>query len=120
MQSLKDHLEQSPATDNQDMSNTAFAAVANGTEARFFVTWREETDVYKMQHIRSYCLAEPDHYILFQRAVRNVLSWGYGERLESIRASLVSLTSNSCSIPREKRKGDSLGSEDEQRKRRGI
>lgn len=83
---LKKCLEESA---NPEMANkldtTAFSIATNGSEARLFITWREGSDVYKMKHLRSYCLGEAGDRIQFRRAVRNIFQWGYTERLNQIR-----------------------------------
>lgn len=66
------------------LDTTAFSIATNGSEARLFITWRERSDVYKMKLLRSYCLVEAGQCIQFRRAVRNILQWGYTDRLNHI------------------------------------
>lgn len=68
------------------LDSTSFAVVANGTEARLFIAWTDEPQKYKMQHVRSYCLAEAEQWTSFHRAVYNIRCWVYSERLNAIRS----------------------------------
>lgn len=76
------------------IDSTAFSIATNGSEARLFMTWKEGTDTFKVKHLRSYCLAEEDHYIAFHGALYNILDWGYNERLTSIGSCLKVLGGN--------------------------
>lgn len=70
------------------IDSTAFSIATNGSEARLFMTWKEGTDTFKVKHLRSFCMAEEDHYTAFHSALYNILDWGYNERLASIRSCL--------------------------------
>lgn len=87
---LNDCLEKqrgsSPATTRLDTA--AFSIVTNGTEARLFMTWKEHPDIFRMKHLRSFCLAEQDQRLSLRNAFHNILDWGYNERLDGIRRCL--------------------------------
>ncbi|KAI0398795.1 hypothetical protein F4802DRAFT_613655 [Xylaria palmicola] len=70
------------------MESAAFSIAMSGTEARLYISWKHNEQDYYMANVKSFLLQDPDHYIEFRKYVRNIVSWGGGERLESIRDTL--------------------------------
>lgn len=73
------------------LDSTSFSIVTNGSEARLFMTWSPKQDVFKVKHVRSYCLTEADHCHEFRKTVDNIFDWGYNDRLNEIRACVGTL-----------------------------
>jgi hypothetical protein len=57
------------------VDTTVFGIAMNGSEARLFVSWKED-EKYYMQQIKALLVQEPEQYLLLRRFVRNVLEWG--------------------------------------------
>ncbi|PFH61580.1 hypothetical protein XA68_16930 [Ophiocordyceps unilateralis] len=70
------------------IDSAAFSIAMNGTEARLYVSWKENDLDYYMHLVDSFALQRPEHYIEFRRYVRNILDWGGDRRLQEIRESL--------------------------------
>ncbi|PQE27221.1 hypothetical protein CJF32_00000196 [Rutstroemia sp. NJR-2017a WRK4] len=68
----------------QLLETAAFSIAMSGTEARLYVTWKQD-DSYYMQKVRGFLLQDPEHYQLFYKYVHNIVDWGRGERLDDIR-----------------------------------
>ena len=120
MENLNDCLAQDPSTSDTKLDSTSFSIVTNGTEARLFMTWREGTDIFKLKHLRSYCLSDEDHYIRFHRAVHNILDWGYNERLNGIRSCIAILQARNDRQRRRQLEETGLETEDRQSKRQRL
>lgn len=72
-------------------SNAAFSIAMNGTEARLFITWKDDGCHYYMQKINHYMLQRPEELWHFRQHVRNILDWGGNARLDGIRETLDTL-----------------------------
>lgn len=70
-----------------------FGIAMNGTEARIYVSWFDDgTTTYYSQKIRSFCLQDAEHYVLFRHYARNILDWGKTTRLQALRDALDCVT----------------------------
>ena len=66
----------------------------NGTEARLYVSWKDDVlNKYYMASVENFLIHRPDHYLEFQKYVLNIVDWGKGKRLQSIRNALDTLIS---------------------------
>ncbi|KAG5292673.1 hypothetical protein I7I48_04833 [Histoplasma ohiense] len=85
-----DRLEESKYHRVQPISSAAFSVTMNGTEARLFVSWKEDNE-YSMAKVESFLPQSPDHYLKFRKIIRNILDWGKSSRLSEIRGVLDAL-----------------------------
>ncbi|PQE20989.1 hypothetical protein CJF30_00002296 [Rutstroemia sp. NJR-2017a BBW] len=74
----------------QLLETAAFSIAMSGTEARLYITWKQD-DSYYMQKVRGFLLQDPEHYQLFYKYVHNIVDWGRGERLDGIRKAFDAL-----------------------------
>ena len=81
----------------QLINSAAFSIAMNGTEARLYISWKDDELNYYMQKIDSFLLQKPKDYIEFRKHVLNIIDWGKNERLKEIQNAL-------DSIPKEDRK----------------
>ena len=85
---LNEHLKALKASGSgiraEEIETTAFSLSMSGSEARLHVTWKEADAQYKMQHIGSYAVQEPLHYIELRKRIRNIIDWGRETRLAGI------------------------------------
>ncbi|KAJ4120109.1 hypothetical protein NW768_010392 [Fusarium equiseti] len=86
------------------IETSCFSVSMNGTEARLFVSWKEEQG-FKVQKFRSFALQEADQFLQFRKCVLNIMDWGRNERLQSIRSALDLLDEDSLGISQKKRRG---------------
>jgi hypothetical protein len=63
---------------------TVFSIAMNGTEARLFVSWKQDNDSYYTQKVDSFALQRAEHYLEFRNYVLNIIDWGLKTRLERI------------------------------------
>ncbi|KPM39861.1 hypothetical protein AK830_g6709 [Neonectria ditissima] len=77
------------------VDSAAFSIAMNGTEARLYISWKQNELDYYMANVDSFLLQDPEHYVKFRKYVRNIIDWGKGGRLEGIRKSLDSLLEES-------------------------
>jgi hypothetical protein len=70
------------------INSAAFSIAMSGTEARLYISWKHNGLHYYTQHIQSFLLQEPEHYIDLRKWVRNILDWGKDLRLKEIQISL--------------------------------
>ncbi|KAF7874903.1 hypothetical protein EAF04_002077 [Stromatinia cepivora] len=70
------------------LDTTAFSIAMNGTEARLYVSWKQDELDYYMQKLDSYLLQKPNDYIEFRKHVLNIIEWGKDKRLKEIQKSL--------------------------------
>ncbi|KAL2751865.1 hypothetical protein ACRALDRAFT_2114816 [Sodiomyces alcalophilus JCM 7366] len=70
------------------IDTASFSIAMNGTEARLYISWKQNERDYYMQKIDSFLLQRPEHYIEFRKYIRNIIDWGKGSRLQEIRESL--------------------------------
>jgi hypothetical protein len=121
------------------IDNTAFSIAMSGTEARLYVSWKDDELNYYMQKVECFLLQRPDHYLEFCQYIRNIIDWGRDKRLKDIQDSLKNLEDNrktmsqlakSCSLPLDdpesssrrnvKRRRTSKGSRSRKRKASGC
>ncbi|KAL2689458.1 hypothetical protein Neosp_003512 [[Neocosmospora] mangrovei] len=76
---------------NSPINSAVFSIAMNGTEARLYVSWKQNERDYFMAHVDSFLLQDPEHHAKFYNFVHNILDWGRGERLEQIRGCLDNL-----------------------------
>ncbi|CEJ83777.1 hypothetical protein VHEMI03255 [[Torrubiella] hemipterigena] len=70
------------------IETATFSVAMSNTEARLYISWEKEKFEYYTHRYRSFALADPQHLIEFRRYVRNIIDWGYNERLDTIRHAL--------------------------------
>ncbi|KAI0388452.1 hypothetical protein F5Y17DRAFT_452771 [Xylariaceae sp. FL0594] len=88
---LNHQLHQCKSSKIRQVDSAAFSIAMNGSEARLYISWKQNELNYYMADVKSFCLREPDHYIEFRKYVRNIIDWGKDKRLNQIRDSLDSL-----------------------------
>ncbi|KAH6874973.1 hypothetical protein B0T10DRAFT_541041 [Thelonectria olida] len=79
----------------QPIDSTAFSIAMNGTEARLYISWKQNELDHYMANVDSFLLQDPEHYLKFRKYIRNIIDWGKSGRLEGIRKSLDSLLEES-------------------------
>ncbi|KAJ8127247.1 hypothetical protein O1611_g6392 [Lasiodiplodia mahajangana] len=85
---LNQRLEQLRRKDVELVNSAAFGVVMDGTDARVYVSWKQNKTDFYMQCVEYLAVQNPSHYLLFRRYIRNIIGWGMGERLQVIRKSL--------------------------------
>lgn len=77
------------------IDSAAFSIAMNGTEARLYVSWKQDELKYYTRKVDSFLLQKPKDYVEFRKYVRNIIDWGKDKRLNEIRDSLNSLLEES-------------------------
>ena len=70
------------------LDSTVFSIAMNGTEARLYVTWKQENTRFLTRKIDSFLLQDPDHYVRFYKIVHSIIRWGKGKRFDAIQNAL--------------------------------
>jgi len=91
---LNRHLRQCKSNEVQPINSAAFSIAMNGTEARLYISWKQNERDYYLRKVTSFLLQRPDHFLEFRKYVRNIIDWGKDKRLNEIRESLDSLEEN--------------------------
>ncbi|KAM3454031.1 hypothetical protein MY3296_003299 [Beauveria thailandica] len=88
---------------NPSFNSAVFSIAMNPQHANLYVSWRPESDPvaesdsaaesdppaeYYMQRIGLFATEDMHHHLILQRAVRKIIDWGMGPRLDEIRESL--------------------------------
>jgi hypothetical protein len=60
----------------KSIDSTAFSIAMNGTEARLYISWKQNELDYYMRRVKSFSLQEPEQYVAFRKYVRNIIDWG--------------------------------------------
>ncbi|KAH7176274.1 hypothetical protein EDB81DRAFT_634382 [Dactylonectria macrodidyma] len=94
-ENLNRHLKQCESELVHPINSAAFSIAMSGTEARLFISWKQNELDYYMANVDGFLLQDPKHYLKFRKYVRNIIDWGRGRRLEGIRKSLDSLLEES-------------------------
>ncbi|KAK4168543.1 hypothetical protein QBC43DRAFT_101999 [Cladorrhinum sp. PSN259] len=94
-ESLNHQLEECKSSKIRHVDTAAFSIAINSSEARLYISWKQDELDYYMADVKSFCLREPGHYIEFRKYVRNIIDWGQDKRLNQIRDSLDSLLEES-------------------------
>ncbi|EJP62521.1 uncharacterized protein BBA_08605 [Beauveria bassiana ARSEF 2860] len=71
-------------------NSAVFSIAINHEIAHLYVTWRPSDPAaeYYMQRIGVYAVEDMHHYLILQRAVRKIIEWGIGPRLDHFRECL--------------------------------
>ncbi|PHH91666.1 hypothetical protein CDD83_10751 [Cordyceps sp. RAO-2017] len=87
---LNDGLRRCKRGEGGKVNSAAFSLTINCTEARLFVSWKDEDpdQALSMQHVKSFLLHDPEQHANFRQCVRNIVDWGEGQRLREIRDCL--------------------------------
>lgn len=89
---LNRQLRQSTMGDKiRPIDSTAFSVAMSGTEARLYVSWKQNSLDYYSARVEIFSLQKPKDYIEFRKYVRNIIDWGKGKRLNDIREALTML-----------------------------
>ena len=88
---LNRQLRQCKSIKVRPIDSAAFSIAMSGTEARLYISWKQNDLDYYMRKIKSFSLQEPEQYVIFRQYVRNIIDWGEDKRLKEIRESLDSL-----------------------------
>ncbi|KAM3560091.1 hypothetical protein MY1884_003129 [Beauveria asiatica] len=88
---------------NPSFNSAVFSIAMNQEHANLYVSWRPKSDPvaesdsaaesdppaeYYMQRIGLFATEDMHHHLILQRAVRKIIDWGMGSRLDEIRESL--------------------------------
>jgi hypothetical protein len=57
----------------QFVDSAVFSIAMNGTEARLYVSWKDDKLHYYMQKVNSFFLQDPEHHLRFRKYVRNII-----------------------------------------------
>jgi hypothetical protein len=85
---LNQQLRECKTDDVQLINSAAFSVAMNGTEARLYISWKQNDLDYYMRMLDSFLLQKPDQYLEFRKYVKNIIDWGKDARLKEIRKSL--------------------------------
>ena len=88
---LNERLSLRVSNRDHSLNTTVFSIAMNGTEARLYVTWKQEKIRFLTRKIDSFLLQDPDHYVRFHKIVHSIIRWGKGRRFDAIRNSLDAL-----------------------------
>lgn len=88
-------LRQCKSDEVQPITSAAFSVAMSGTEARLYISWKNNELDYYTRKVKSFLLQEPEHYVEFRKYVLNILDWGKDKRLNEIRDSLSRLLEES-------------------------
>lgn len=88
---LNRQLRQCQSDEVEPIASAAFSIAMNGTEARLYISWKQNKLDYFMQKVKSFSLQDPEQYVKFRKYVRNIIDWGKNKRLNEIRGSLNTL-----------------------------
>ncbi|MCJ1462007.1 hypothetical protein MMC07_000607 [Pseudocyphellaria aurata] len=85
---INDRLRQYKSDGIQPINSAIFSVAMNGTEARLYISWKQDELTYYLQDVDSFLLQRPNDYLQFRKYVRNIFDWGNNRRLVEIRDSL--------------------------------
>lgn len=85
---LNDRLRQCKSSEILPIDSTAFSVAMNGSEARLFISWKDDELKYCLQDVESFSLQKPNDYLEFRKYVQNIIEWGKDRRLREIQDSL--------------------------------
>ncbi|OBT65449.1 hypothetical protein VE03_06022 [Pseudogymnoascus sp. 23342-1-I1] len=74
--------------DVKSVDSISFSIAMNGSEARLYVTWKQDEVTYHTAIVDSFLLQRPCDFLNFRRYVLNILDWGMDARLTGIKNSL--------------------------------
>ncbi len=74
--------------DVKPINSAAFSIAMSGTEARLFITWKQDDLTYYMMNVDSFLLQRPVDYVEFRKVVLNIIDWGKHHRLKEIQDAL--------------------------------
>ncbi|PQE14068.1 hypothetical protein CJF30_00006856 [Rutstroemia sp. NJR-2017a BBW] len=72
----------------EGLNTTVFSIAMSGSEARLFVSWKQDNVSYYTQKVDSFALQRAEHYLEFRNYVLNIIDWGLKTRLERIQTLL--------------------------------
>jgi hypothetical protein len=72
----------------EGFNTTVFSIAMSGSEARLFVSWKQDNVSYYTQKVDSFALQRAEHYLEFRNYVLNIIDWGLKTRLERIQTLL--------------------------------
>ncbi|MCJ1486672.1 hypothetical protein MMC06_006850 [Schaereria dolodes] len=98
---LNCQLKQCKTVKVQLIDSASFSIAMNGTEARLYISWKQNDLGYYMQKIKSFAIQEPEQYVTFRQYVRNIIDWGEDKRLKTIQGSLDSLLEENRNVSSE-------------------
>ncbi|KAK8144056.1 hypothetical protein G3M48_006372 [Beauveria asiatica] len=97
------NIELSAKSQSPTFNSAVFSISINQEHANLYVSWRPESDPvaesdsaaesdppaeYYMQRIGVFATEDMHHHLILQRAVRKIIDWGMGPRLDQIRECL--------------------------------
>ncbi|RDA88931.1 hypothetical protein CP532_5505 [Ophiocordyceps camponoti-leonardi (nom. inval.)] len=85
---LNFRLETCRKTDVRRVNTSVFSIAMSGTEARLYVSWKNDRTSFHTRIVRSFLIHDANHYSQFRNYVHNIIDWGHVRRLEEIRRSL--------------------------------
>lgn len=91
---LNRQLRQCKSNEVQPINSAAFSIAMSGTEARLYISWKQNERDYYLRKVTSFLLQRPDDFLEFRKYVRNIIDWGKDKRLNEIRESLDGLEEN--------------------------
>lgn len=92
---LNRQLEQCKNDEVHLINSATFSIAMSGSEARLYISWKDDELRYNMANVESFLLQRPDHYLEFRKYVRNIIDWGKDKRLAEIQSSLNTLLEES-------------------------
>lgn len=85
---LNGRLKQCKSNTLQLINSAAFSIAMNGTEARLYISWKDNDLNYYIATVSTFCFQDPENYLRFHRYVQNIIDWGKDKRLQGICDSL--------------------------------
>ncbi|MCJ1462003.1 hypothetical protein MMC07_000603 [Pseudocyphellaria aurata] len=98
---LNDRLRQCKSREIRPIDSAAFSLAMSGTEARLYISWKQDELRYYLKQVDCFVLQKPGDYLQFRNYVRNIFDWAKDRRLTEIRDSLDQLLERSRLITSE-------------------
>ncbi|KAL2757741.1 hypothetical protein ACRALDRAFT_2016829 [Sodiomyces alcalophilus JCM 7366] len=92
---LQHQLRKCQSDEVRPIDTASFSIAMSGTEARLYISWKQNELDYYMANVDSFLLQDHEHYLKFRKYVRNIIDWGKGRRLKQIQDSLETLLEES-------------------------
>ncbi|KAI0877252.1 hypothetical protein GGS24DRAFT_448622 [Hypoxylon argillaceum] len=85
---LNQRLRQLHGNKVRQINSAIFSVAMNATEARLYVSWKQDNTDFYMVKVEAFMLQRPECHLRFRRYIRNILDWSKYKRLREIQESL--------------------------------
>lgn len=70
------------------IEGACFSIAMTNKMAELYISWKDDEEVFQMQQVTEFVLRRHEEFDEFRTCVRNIIAWGMGERLGSIKRAL--------------------------------